>query len=255
MLFSIIIPTFNSEKVLAKALESVLEQTFTNYEILILDGQSTDNTLEIAKNYKDERIKIYSEKDCGVYDAMNKGISLSQGELLYFLGSDDKFHDKFILEKVLDAFNANLHVIYGNVYRLGRKILYDGEFDATKLYHKNICHQAIFYKKEVFTKIGKFNLDYKITADWEHNIKWFFNGEINKKFIPITICDYADNGLSTSITDHRFYFHKNYIYLKNANKFVPNKIKNQIYREELVLFLRHLKRALKFFIYKLLHPF
>src|ERR1700744_4382606 len=100
--FTIIIPTFNSEKTLQNALSSILSQNFTEFEILIVDGVSNDNTIKIVKENieKDKRIRFISEKDNGIFDAMNKGIELSLGEWLYFLGSDDRLHNSSILRSV-----------------------------------------------------------------------------------------------------------------------------------------------------------
>ena len=89
MKLSIIIPTFNSANTLRRALDSIIGQTLNDLEVLIMDGVSTDQTLDIAKTYNDNRIRIFSEPDNGVYDAMNKGIDKASGEWLYFLGSDD----------------------------------------------------------------------------------------------------------------------------------------------------------------------
>ena len=90
---SIIIPTFNAESTILKALESILQQTFKDFEILIIDGLSKDKTIEIVENLKDSRIKIHSDKDIGIYDAMNKGIHYAQGKWLYFIGSDDYLYN------------------------------------------------------------------------------------------------------------------------------------------------------------------
>ena len=147
---SIIIPTYNASKTLSVALESILEQSFNDYEILIIDGLSTDHTVELAKGYQDERIKIISEKDSGIYDAMNKGIRLAKGEWLYFLGSDDRLFDKDVLKKVSQWFGQDYDVLYGNVVFSISQRVYDGRFSAQKLIARNICHQAIFTKKKRF---------------------------------------------------------------------------------------------------------
>ena len=162
---SIIIPTFNSAKTLAVCLDSILKQSFTDFEVLIMDGLSTDNTLEIAKSYDDIRLIISSEKDNGIYDAMNKGITQSKGEWIYFLGSDDRLFNKNVFSEVYEIQKkGNSKIIYGNVLIEGQAgwakngQIYDGEFSLSKLIERNICHQAIFYKKEVFDKLGLYNI-------------------------------------------------------------------------------------------------
>src|SRR5215216_6167566 len=117
-LLSIIIPTYNSEKTLSCCLQSVLNQTFKDFEILIIDGLSSDNTINVIKGYNNSKIRVYSEKDKGIYDAMNKGIEKSAGEWLYFLGSDDQFFNEYVLEAI---FQGNKDIlkhsdyVYGNV--------------------------------------------------------------------------------------------------------------------------------------------
>lgn len=201
--FSIIIPTFNSAATLQKCLDSVIQQTYTNFEILIIDGVSTDNTLEIARQFNDNRIKIISEPDQGIYDAMNKGIIMAKGEWLYFLGSDDEINSKSVFSNI-SAFDLNnVHVIYGNVEFPG-KIIYDGQFNFEKILEKNICHQAIIYHYSIFKKLGMYNLKYKIAADYAFNLKWFFNDNIKNVYISIIIANYSLNGISSIHRDVQF---------------------------------------------------
>jgi glycosyltransferase involved in cell wall biosynthesis len=143
LFFSIIIPTFNSGKTLSASLRSILSQTFTDYEILLVDGASTDDTLDLAKSFNDKRIKIYSKPDEGAYDAMNKGVKAAQGEWLYFLGSDDKMFNTSVLERVYTIINTgNEKVVYGNALINGdtgwakHGDLYDGKFTIEKLLKK-----------------------------------------------------------------------------------------------------------------------
>src|SRR5215218_2671624 len=97
---SIIIPTYNAGNNLARALESVLQQTFSSFEVLIMDGLSTDNTSAIVESFHDERIQLFREGDRGIYDAMNKGIAKARGAWLYFLGSDDELYTSTVLEEI-----------------------------------------------------------------------------------------------------------------------------------------------------------
>lgn len=204
MKISIIIPTYNASKTLSSALESILKQSFSDYEILIIDGLSTDNTIDIAKSYNDKRIKINSERDNGIYDAMNKGIQLAKGEWIYFLGSDDRFYDSEVLEKVSQWFDQGFDILYGNVIFSISQKLYDGKFSKLKLIEKNICHQAIFSKKSVFNKTGLFNIEYKALADWHFNMKWSSNPSIKNKYINQIIAYYYEDGFSFSNPDENF---------------------------------------------------
>jgi glycosyltransferase involved in cell wall biosynthesis len=201
---SIIIPTVNASKTLSIAIESVIDQSYQNFELLIIDGLSTDDTIEIAKKYNDDRIKIISEKDSGIYDAMNKGIRLAKGNWIYFLGSDDRFYNKEVLDNLSSWFKSENEILYGNVvFSISGKV-YDGKFTKLKLLQKNICHQAIFTRKQVFEKTGNFEIKYKALADWHLNMKWFNDRSIKHKYIGQTIAYYYEDGYSFNNQDTNF---------------------------------------------------
>lgn len=230
--FSIVIPTLNSEKTISYALESILQQIFKDFEVLIMDGLSTDNTIILAQRFNDERIRIYSEKDKGVYDAMNKGIKLSMGEVIYFLGSDDQFINPEVLKIINKTMISNgCDVLYGNVISSRFKGRYDFEFDYDMILEKNICHQAIFFKRNIFKITGLFNLKYKVLSDWDHNMKWLLNHQINKTYIELDIANFTDGGLSLHTFDENFDQDKTYNYLKYGRwLFSYQKSKQLIYQ-------------------------
>ena len=199
-LISIIIPTFDSAGTIKQALTSIVEQTYEHKEVWIIDGKSSDNTIEIVKSYSDRFpfIHYVSEKDNGIYDAMNKGIGLSKGDWLYFLGSDDKFYNNEILSKIFT--NSELtdnDVIYGKVNSSRWNGPYGKEFQLQTFYRENICHQAIFLKRRVFSITGNFDTGYRAHADWDHNIKWFSSKRLKKVFISEVIAEYSDGGFSS----------------------------------------------------------
>ena len=174
---------------------------------MIIDGLSTDGTLGIVKKYAEiyPYIKWISEKDEGIYNAMNKGIDLSSGEWIYFLGADDIFYSEGVLDDIFNQEDiSNFDVIYGNVQwgNAGRE--YDGQFSKLDLLHKNICHQAIFTRKSVFDKIGKFDTNYKIWADWVFNMKWFNMEYIRHGYINKIIAKYDLGGMSSNSYDSYF---------------------------------------------------
>ncbi|WP_405369707.1 glycosyltransferase family 2 protein [Nonlabens sp. Asnod2-A12] len=217
--FSIIIPTFNVEKVLDNAINSIKVQSSQDYEIIIVDGGSTDNTLQLIESYRDDTVVLrsISEKDRGIYDAMNKGVKMSQGHFLYFLGADDYLLDKNVLSDIKE--HALLHpvdVIYGNVNspKLGNH--YAGKFTDAAIFHKNISHQAIFFKRNVFDLVGFYNLSYHVHADWVHNMEWFFHKTIKHRFIDRDIAYFSDGGYSAVKKDHTFRKHIFKLYYKNA---------------------------------------
>jgi glycosyltransferase involved in cell wall biosynthesis len=204
---SIITPTLNSEKVIESCLKSVAEQTYEKKEHLIIDGQSRDKTLEIVKKYvaKYPHIKWISEKDGGIYDAMNKGINLSSGQRLYFLGSDDVlFSDRTLMDIFSQKNLRDYDVIYGNAKFKISGAIYDGKFNSYKLLRKNICHQAIFFKREIFSKFGKFEVKYKGVADWVINMQWFNNNSVKYKYIDTVIAIYNEDGYCFNNPDVNF---------------------------------------------------
>jgi glycosyltransferase involved in cell wall biosynthesis len=186
-LVSIIIPTYNSERDIAKCITSISSQSFKDFEIIIQDGLSEDRTLYIVNETKKQfpflQLKVFSEKDFGIYDAMNKALKKVEGEWIYFLGSDDELYQTNVLEEVFnDKSISNYKVIYGNVKVVGNTSwakdgeVYDGRFDLEKLLRKNICHQGIFYNISVIRSVGYYNTAYKLCADWDYNLRcWAAN--------------------------------------------------------------------------------
>lgn len=199
-MISIIIPTFNSAKTLRACLHSVIEQTYREKEILIIDGGSTDDTISIINEFseKEPSLRFISEPDNGIYDAMNKGISLSQGEWLYFLGSDDSLADNQVLEDVQRVLKTGkVKFLYGDVRLVPSKIIYGGKYNWFRLLKRNISHQAIFYHRDLFDALGSFQQRYSIVADWVFNIHCFRQG-VKKKYIRRVIADFCEDGLSST---------------------------------------------------------
>jgi glycosyltransferase involved in cell wall biosynthesis len=197
---TIIIPTLKAESTLETSLQSVLSQQYGDFEVLIMDSVSQDGTLAIARDYaaRDERIRIWSEPDQGVYDAMNKGIDKALGEWVLFLGSDDRLYD----EKVLTSFFAvpglqGFDLVYGNVVSPSYKGVYDGAFTLEKLLSRNLPHQAIFYRRTVFGLIGQYVIRYKGYADWDLNIRCFRDSRIRIRYIDLLVAFFGAAGISS----------------------------------------------------------
>lgn len=220
---SIITPTLNSEAVLKECILSVARQTHPNKEHIIVDGKSTDRTLEIIKKYAEKypHIRWISEEDKGIYEAMNKGIDLSEGEWLYFLGSDDIFYDKNVLEGLFAEKDfRNLDIIYGNVKFKASGKIYDGQFTLSKLIESNICHQAIFHKKNIYKIIGKYETKYKGMADWVLNMQWFNDKKVRKKYFNKKIAVFDEKRCWLDNVDEEFFSHKREIVKKNFSPFM-----------------------------------
>jgi len=146
-----------------------------------------------------------SEKDQGIYDAMNRGIELSSGRYLYFMGSDDTLHDSFVLGGVYNSLGCAPDVLYGNVIMGDDRNAYAGKFSKYKLLHKNICHQAIFYKREIFEVFGKYDLNYKYLADYAYNMKVFNQSGLVWLYVDMVIANYALGGASSYCVDEAFH--------------------------------------------------
>lgn len=208
-LITIIIPTYNAALTIKKCIGSIVNQSYKNIEVLVVDGVSGDDTISYMRDFEKEYsfIKIVSEVDKGIYDAMNKGIKLANGLWVYFLGSDDFLFNDMVLENVANVIaNDNaVQVIYGKVYSERINGEYGAEFYQKKILKYNICHQAIFFRKDVFNIIGDYDLKYKAHADWDHNLKWVLNDRIKCKYSNLLIAWYADGGFSAKVGDKVFY--------------------------------------------------
>ena len=207
---SIIIPTFNSSACIEECLRSIASQTFSDYEVIVQDGCSSDGTVDKIRNFQRSDpgidVKLAIEKDKGPYDAMNRGVRGASGEWLYFLGSDDQFHDRDVLRVMLGGLDlAAYEVIYGNVKMLGEpgwSYLYDGVFDLKKLLNRNICHQSIFYRAEFLRRVGEYNTNYVIYADWDFNLRCWSRTAF--RYADVVVADFRVGGLSSSCKDDSF---------------------------------------------------
>ena len=210
-MLSIVIPTFNSSRSIERCLASIGTQTFSDIEIVIQDGWSTDNTLDMVREFQraNRRIEVQIErmKDGGAYDAMNRGVSRAHGTWLYFLGSDDELHDENVLGKAMSREHTdNNDVLYGDVRIVGdcwvaHDSIYDGPFDLPKLLKKNICHQAIFYRADLLRRVGNFNLEYAVWADWDLNLRCWALTKF--KYIDLVVAKFHAGGISSQ-SDERF---------------------------------------------------
>src|SRR5690606_4496381 len=197
---SIIIPTYNSEETISDAIKSVISQTYNDYELIIIDGNSHDQTFSIVKEFsqKYDNIIIKREIDNGIYDAMNKGIKLSKGNWLFFLGSDDTIYSRFTFQKVFENKKVkNSHLVYGNIWLNRPQIPWGGKFNRYRFLFENLPHQGVFYNRYIFDKLGFYNPKYQILADKEFNIRIFADKEIKKRYIDLIISNFSCNGISS----------------------------------------------------------
>ncbi len=175
---SIIIPVYNGEETIQACIDSVLGQTFTDFEIIVCDGKSADNTIELLAKYQD-RILLSSESDCGIYDAMNRGLDLAQGEWVYFLGADDELASKDVLREVFSSVDKRAHLILGRArheHLSSSKvpIEYRSTLDKKILWRNTVHHQSAFYRRSLFADF-RYSVEYKVLADYHLNIKLFLD--------------------------------------------------------------------------------
>jgi glycosyltransferase involved in cell wall biosynthesis len=225
MLFSIVTVSFNSEKTIAKTIDSVLNQNFNDFEYIIIDGASNDKTLEIIKSYSDKFVsknipyKIISEKDNGVYNAMNKGINQSSGKYVAFINSDD-WYESNALKSISELFfihNSDVIIAGTNILR-NNEIIYRKIPTKTKIISsQNWVHPSTFVSKKIFLKLGKF-IEKNIYDDFDFYLKMIKN-RINIFYSNIIISNFSLGGLSTKkyLKDlfRRIYF-RYYCYKNNG---------------------------------------
>ncbi|UOU96724.1 glycosyltransferase [Chryseobacterium daecheongense] len=189
MKISIITVCWNSEKYLKTAIESVLYQTYDDIEYIIIDGGSSDNTLNIIKSYEqlfNGRMRWISERDNGIYDAMNKGIVLASGDVIGLLNSDDFYISENSLKEIADCFLQNdVDSVFADLYYVKEnnvdKIVRKWETGERKSFVRgwHPAHPAFFVKKSVYDKYGLFDLNYRIAADFEIMLRFLEKNEIS----------------------------------------------------------------------------
>ncbi len=214
---SIIIPTLNCCTVLSKAIESVISQDYLNIELIIIDGGSTDGTIDLIKKYNSNIHYWISEQDRGVYDAMNKGIAVATGTYLFFLGADDELYEDVITNIFNSLSLENIDLIYGKVIIKDKGTILGRLTDYEKLIVFNIPHQAIFYHKSIFEKFKGYDQRYKILADYDLNLKIFEDRSLQKVFVDIPICLFFNNGISNRTIDYNFFSEKKDYFINNCH--------------------------------------
>lgn len=198
---SIVTVCFNSEVTIRDTIEHVLRQTYKNIEYIIVDGRSSDGTVGIIKDYLPlfkGRLKYISEKDKGIYDAMNKGIRLSSGGLIGIINSDDFYEEQAVEKAVAHLGKERYQVVYGycNLLR-GNRVR-----GVIKNCHRNleqimIPHPACFVTRQTYRDFGLFSSFFKIAADYELMLRLYKSGQVVFTQIPEVIADFRDGGIST----------------------------------------------------------
>ena len=212
MKISIITVTFNSAETIEKTIQSVINQSYKNVEYIIVDGKSTDKTLAIIETYKSHITKIVSEKDNGLYDALNKGIALATGDIIGILHSDDFYTDANVLQLYADTFSRNKSdAVYSDLYYVDRinttKIMRkwkSGSYKANSfLYGWMPPHPTFFVKADCYKKFGNFNLQFKSAADYELMLRFIHKNKINITYLQYFTVKMRVGGKSNASVTNR----------------------------------------------------
>ena len=199
-LITIVTVVRNGEKTLEKTILSVLNQTYSNIEYIIVDGASTDGTLEVIKKYEDRIDYWISEPDKGIYDAMNKGIDLATGDYIALLNSDD-WYEENACEIIVDKINeVKADIYYGMVRVIDRQsniFLYISGYNINVINHNMIAHQTCFISREIYLNL-KYNINYKSASDYDFIIKTY-KSNASFCFIEKIITNIRTGGMSWSI--------------------------------------------------------
>lgn len=219
MKITIITVCYNSEKNgkhIEDTLKSVLKQTYKNYEYLIIDGKSTDNTLDIVHKYEKKfqgKMRVISEKDKGIYDAMNKGIKLATGDIIGIINSDDVLIDKDVFKRIIENYTPETDILYADLLYCDnslKKIIRNYQSGPIKSLDWCGAHPTMYIRKKVFKKSGSYNLKYKTAADYDLMVrlnKAHYNFTYLKDYLVLMRLGGASNGFKGYLNDFKDAYH------------------------------------------------
>jgi glycosyltransferase len=205
MKISVVTASYNSEATIGLTIESFLEQKHPEKEMLVIDGASSDATLKIVESFGSNAIRVYSEPDKGVYDAMNKGFRLFEGDVVGFLNSDDTFHDSKVLADIAAAIHQ-ADIVYGDLNMVrdhrSKKLVRLWRGGKFRRYAFQLGwvppHPTFYIRKEVARTVGEYDLSYITTADYDYMLRALALNGFRVRYIPRVIADFQMGGISTS---------------------------------------------------------
>ncbi len=240
MKLSIVTINYNNLSGLKKTIGNVLQQSFKDYEWIVVDGGSTDGSRELIGQHQDRFAFWCSEPDKGIYNAINKGLAHATGDYVQFLNSGDWLYENTTLEKVFAQIDGRYDICYGDIIHVNdggktKKITYPDELGFLFFPYNNICHQATFYRRSLFDN-NPYDESFSIVSDWAMNLKLLFEGRTFKHLDLFVV--YYDNQGRSSASDHKHHIERTAAF----DKYVPQQIKIDLaHYEQNYHFSRHRK--------------
>jgi len=241
---SIVVVSLNTKNQFLKTIKSVNSQTYKNYEIIVVDGNSTDGTAEEILKIKNKSLRCLIEKDRGIYDAMNKGVRLCKGKWIYFLNSGDAFYSNTVLQEIMSYNLDKQHVVYGDALIKNDSLLYisEGREFNDKTVIMPFCHQSCIVKSSILKK-NLFDLNYKLSSDFNFFLSLYLSKRI---FFKIDKIFSLVDGSGISNLQRQKVFSENIASLKKYGK------KDYIFKLYILKLSEFIKSLLKFILPKLL---
>jgi glycosyltransferase involved in cell wall biosynthesis len=202
-LISIITVCKNADSLLEESILSLRQQTFKDYEFLVVDGNSNDGTREVLFKNSDMISRQLCEEDSGIYEAMNKGIKMSTGAYIYFLNAGDVFYSDDTLAVIAGFLHKDSDsIIYGDVLTIGQHIddtnvLMHNDYDFVSLLRRPINHQGVFTARRVFERNGFFDISFRIRGDHDWELRNYRDKEISFHYVPVIVAKYKKEGFTT----------------------------------------------------------
>lgn len=203
MKLSIITVCLNAERTIERTIRSVLEQDYRNIEYIVIDGGSNDKTHNIISKYVANISQYIAEPDLGIYDAMNKGIKASSGDILYFLNADDALYNNTTISNIISLMQKKTcDLMYGNVIVTDTNsgsefIKTHSNINKSYFFENTICHQSIFARKELFERYGVFDAVYKIAGDFEWLMRVLWKYRVTCIHADVVVAVYSATGMSS----------------------------------------------------------
>ena len=230
ILISVVTVVYNGVNFIEDTILSVISQSYSNIEYIVIDGGSIDGTIEIINSYSNKISKIIVERDNGIYDAINKGIKMSNGNIIGILNSDDILYTKSVLSIIFNKFSSNhkLDSIIADIKFVNQKGQLHRYYSSAKWTPKKLewglmpPHPSFYCKRELFETYGYYRNDLKIAADYELLIRFYLVNRISYEYIPATFVQMRLGGISTANILSKIYINKEVLYAFKLNNLNSN---------------------------------